>query len=198
MQKPVGQTLSSLTSLWILCACCALWGAPAAAQAASEHITPTPALSTSAATAPTSTARGGGVWFDRRVLTLLAIGCLVGILAGWASRDPRETHFRLLNRPRKTGLPVLVPPGPAPRLIPSDSPNSTRARWTRAPVSCQTRASATRSGVIDYIAAFADSAEASDGDRVDYLLVSSDSLAESLDPPGGFDGSLRPAGKKAL
>jgi hypothetical protein len=113
------------------------------------------------------------------------------MIVGWVSGGPRDTRFRLLNRPKKTRLSVLVPPGPPSRLIPSDSPNATRARWTRAPVSRQTPACATGSGVIDYIAAFADSAEASEGDRVDYLLVSSDSVEESLDPPEELDGSLR-------
>ena len=201
MRTPFGWSLTSQTSLQVLCACCALWSAPAAALAAPEQITPTPVISTPAPAATSmandSTARIGGVSFDRRVLTLLAMGCLVGMIAGWVGGGPRETHFRPLNKPKKMRLSVLVPPGPAPRLIPSDSPNATRARWTRAPVSRQTPAGATGSGVIDYIAAFADSAEASEGGRVDYLLVSSDSVGESLDPPDPpeeLDGSLRHTG----
>jgi hypothetical protein len=187
MQTSFGWTLPSQTSvrvLWILCACCALWGAPAAALAASERITPTPVLSTSTAAAPTSTARIGGALFDKRVLTLLAMGCLVGIIAGWVSRRPRETRFHLLKKPKKMRLTVLVPAGPAPRLIPSDSPNATRTRRTRASVSRQTPDGATRSTVIDYIAAFADPAEAGDGGGVDYLLVSSNGVEESLNHPG--------------
>jgi hypothetical protein len=199
MRTPFGWTLTSQTSLQVLCASCALWCAPAAALAAPEQITPTPVVSTPAPVAATSmadisTARIGGVWFDRRVLTLLAMGCLVGMITGWASGGPRETRFRLLNKPKKTHLSVLAPPGPAPRLIPSDSPNATRARWTRAPVSRQTPAGATGSSAVDYIAVFADSAEASEGARVDYLLESSDSEEESVDPPTEFEGPLRHTG----
>lgn len=197
MRTPFGWTLTAQTSLQVLCACCALWCAPAAALAAPEQITPMPVVSTPAPGAATSMAndssvRIGGVSFDRRVLTLLAMGCLVGMIAGWVSVAPRETRFRLLNKPKKTRLSVLVPPGPAPRLIPRDSPNATRA--SRAPVSRQTPAGATRPRVINYIAAFGDSAEASAGGRVDYLLISSDSVGESLDPPGELDGSLRNTG----
>jgi hypothetical protein len=110
--------------------------------------------------------------FDRRVLTLLAMGCLVGMIAGWASGGPREPRVRLLKKPKKTHLSVLVSPGPAPRLIPGDSPNATRARWRRAEVSRQTPIGATQSGGIHYIAAFADPAEASDDSHIDYLLES--------------------------
>jgi hypothetical protein len=188
MRTPFGWTLTVQTSLQVLCACCALLCAPAAALAAPEQIRPMPDVSTPAPATATSmensTVRIGGVSFDRRVLTLLAMGCLIGVIAGWLSGGPRETHFRLLNKPKKTHLSVLVPPGPAPRLIPRDSPNATRASSTRAPVPRQTPVGATRSGVIDYIAAFADSGEASEGVRVDYLLVSSDSVGDSVDSPG--------------
>jgi hypothetical protein len=102
-----------------------------------------------------------------RVLTLLALGCLVGMIVGWVIGDPRKARLRLFNKPKKTGLCVLVPPGPAPRLIPSDSPNATRPRGTRVPLSRQLPAGATH---IDYIAAFSDSGERSEGREVDYLL----------------------------
>jgi hypothetical protein len=154
--------------------------------------TPTPAAPTFEGSS--SAARVGGAWFDRRVLTLLATGCLIGMLAGWTSGGPRGTRFRLLNKPQKTHMPVLVPPGPTPRLIPSDSPNATRALWTRASVSRRTPPGAAHSGVIDYIAVFADSAEASEAGRVDYVLESSDSAEESVDPPSELDESLRRTG----
>jgi hypothetical protein len=199
MRTPFGWTLTARTSLPALCACCALWCAPAAALAAPEQITPLPVVSTPAPAAATSTTnnstvRIGAVSFDRRVLTLLAMGCLVGMIAGWVNGGPRETRFRLLNKPKKTHLSVLVPPGPAPRLIPRDSPNAARASSSRAPISRQTPAGATRPRVVDYIAAFSDSAEASERARVDYLLMSSDSVGESLDPPGELDASLRRTG----
>jgi hypothetical protein len=198
MRTPFAWTLPQ-TSLQVVCACYALWGAPAAGLAATEQIVPTAAVSTPAAAAPTSmanhsAARIGGVSFNRRALALVGMGCLVGTILGWIWRGPRETRFRLLNKPKKVGLSVLVPPTPAPRLIPGDSPNATRTRSIRAPLSRQTPAVATRSGVIDYIAVFADSGKASAGSRVDYLLVSSDSAEESPDPSGGFDDSPRDTG----
>jgi hypothetical protein len=186
MRTPLRWTRPSQTSLHVLCACCALWGAPAAALAEPEQATPTPVVSAPAPAAVTvannSTERIVSVLFDRRVLTLLAIGCLVGMIAGWIGRHPSEPRFRLLNKPKKTSLAILVPPGPAPRLIPGDSPNATRPRSTRAPVARQTPIGAARPRVIDYIAAFTDPATASEGGRVDYLLVSNDE--EALDPPG--------------
>jgi hypothetical protein len=147
MRTPIRWTRPSQTSLYALCLC----GAPAAV-------------------ANNSIARIGDVLLDRQVLTLLVIGCLVGMIAGWIRRHPREPRVRLLNKPKKTPLSILVPPGPAPRLIPSDSPKVTRPRSTRAPVPRQTPVGAARPRVINYIAAFADSAEASERDRVDYLL----------------------------
>ena len=183
MRTPFGWSLASQTSLQVMCACCALCGAPAAALAVPEQITPTQVISTPAPAAATSmannsTARIGGVSFDRRVLTLLAMGCLVGMIAGWVGQGPRETRFRPLNKLKKTRPSVLIPAGPAPRLIPGDSPHATRALSTRAPLSRKTPAGATRSGAIDYIAAFADSAKGSELVRVDYLLVSGDSDGE--------------------
>jgi hypothetical protein len=151
----------------------ALWGASAAALA--EPVVSTPAPAT----------RIGSLLFDRKVLALLAIGCLLGMIIGWIGRDPREPQLRLVNKPKKTPLPVLVPPGPAPRLIPGDCPNATRPRSTRAPVPRQTPVGAARPRVIDYLAAFADPPETGEGGRVDFLLVSSDSEDGALDPPGG-------------
>jgi hypothetical protein len=167
---------SSQTSLRVLCACCVLWGAPAAAQSATS-------------TADDSAARIGSVLFDRRVLALLAMGCVVGLVARWGRGGSPGIRFRLFNKPKKTQLSVLVPPGPAPRLIPSESPNAARARSARAPVPRQAPPGATRSGFIDYVAAFSDSAEGSEQTRVDYLLISDDSVAESSGPPDKADGS---------
>ena len=149
MRASFGWTPTWLTSLQVLCAYCALLGTPVVALAAPEQVTPTSAVTTPVLAATTSTADNsnahiGGVSFDRRVLTLLAMGCLVGMIVGWVSGGPRETRLHLLEKPKKAHLSVLVPPGPAPRLIPNDSPNATRARWTRAPVSRQTHAAATR------------------------------------------------------
>jgi hypothetical protein len=180
MRTPFRWTRPSQTSLYVLFACWALWGAPAAALADAEQITPTTVVSTAAPAAATaannSTARIVSLLFDRRVLTLLAMGCLFGMIVGWVSRDPREPRFRLLNKPKKTPLSILVPPGPAPRLIPSDSPKVTRPRSMRAPVPRQTPVGAARPRVIDYLAAFSDSADGSEGDRVDYVLVLGDSV----------------------
>jgi hypothetical protein len=58
-------------------------------------------------------------------------------------------------------------------------------------VSRQTPAGDTHPRVLHYFAAFADSAEAGEGAHVDYLLESSDEVAESLadpaDAPAGAD-----------
>jgi hypothetical protein len=144
--------LTWLTTLQVLCASCVLLGTPAAALAAPKQVTPTPAVTTPAATTSTadnSNAHSDGVSFDRRVLTLLAMGCLVGMIVGWVGGGPRETRLHLLAKPKKAHLSVLVPPGPAPRLIPNDSPNATRARWTRAPVSRQTHAATRPSSALE-------------------------------------------------
>jgi hypothetical protein len=167
------------TSLIVLCACCAICGVCATALAAPEHTKPMPVATS---TAPDSATHIGRIVFDRRVLTLLAIGGLVGMLLGWLGRDPREPQIRLLNKPKKEDLSILVPAGPAPRLIPGDSPNATRPRSTRAPVPRQTPVGAARPRVIDYLAAFADSPDASGEARVDYLLESGDNVEEP--PPG--------------
>jgi hypothetical protein len=120
------------------------------------------------------------------VLTLLAMGCCVGVIAGWVNGGPREPRVRLRTKPTKTPLSVLVSPGPAPRLIPADSPNARRARWSRAPVSRQTPVGATHPRVLHYLAPFADPAEASEDARLDYILEADDSVEEpaesSADP----------------
>jgi len=120
MRTPFEWTLTLQTSLQVLCACCALWGGPAAALAAPEQITPetmvsAPASATVPSMANDRMARIGGASLDRRVLTLLAMGCLIGLIAGWVNGGPRKTHFRLLNKPTKTRLSVLVPAAPAGR-----------------------------------------------------------------------------------
>lgn len=191
MRTPFGWTLTAQASLRILCACCALCGAPAAALAASEQSTATTAASTVPAAAANSTAHDHTAEvsrssLDRRVLTLLAMGCLVGMIAGWARGGPRETRVRLLHKPKKTHLSVLVSPGPAPRLIPGDSPNARRARWSRAEVSRQTPIGATHPRVLHYLAAFADSPDASDEAHVDYLL-DEESLPDPANAPTDCD-----------
>ncbi|HVY81264.1 MAG TPA: hypothetical protein VG994_09815 [Steroidobacteraceae bacterium] len=126
------------------------------------------------------------------MLTLLAMGCLVGLIAGWANTGPREPRVRLLNKPKKTHLEVLVPARAPPRLIPSDAPNAVRARWARAPVPRQTPDGATRAGVVDYIAAFADSARGSEQCRIDYVLVPSESEGDGESAgPADLDESVR-------
>jgi hypothetical protein len=135
--------LTWLTSLQVLCACSALLAMPAAAFGAAEQATSPAAIATPASAAtPATTDNGnvqvGSVSLDRRVLTLLVMGCVVGMILGWVGGGPRETRLRLLKKAKNTHLAVLVPAGPAPRLIPSDSPNAIRARRTRAPVSRQT------------------------------------------------------------
>jgi hypothetical protein len=117
-----------------------------------------------------------------QTLVLLAIACLVGAIAGWARKGARKPRVRLLVRPQKAPPPVLIPPGPTQRLIPSDSPKATRVRPTPTPAPRMTPVSTTRSGIVDYIAPFADSGEATDNARVDYLLESDESI-ESPDSP---------------
>jgi hypothetical protein len=99
------------------------------------------------------------------------------MIAGWASAGPRDTRLRLLKKPKKARLSVLVSPGPAPRLIPGDSPNARRARWARAPVSRQTSVGDTHPRVLHYFAPFADAAETNEDARVDYLLESDEAEA---------------------
>jgi hypothetical protein len=167
MRTPSGWALPGQKSLQVLCACLALW------------IVPAPAAATS--TASHNTLQIGNVSFDRRVLTLVAMVCLIGTIAGWTGKGARAPRIRLFTKPKKTQLTVLVPPGPAPRLVPGDSPNATRPRPAPAPVP-RVAPPGTGSGIIDYIAPFAGSGEAGEKARVDYLLESEES-GESLDPP---------------
>ena len=92
------------------------------------------------------------------VFALLAVAWLVGMLVRRGGRDARP-RLRLINKPKRMPLSVLVPPGPAPRLVPGDSPKATRPRGTRTPLSQQLPAGATH---IDYLAAFADAATPSE------------------------------------
>ena len=103
-------------------------------------------------------------------LALLAVGCCIGLIAGWVGKAPRKTRVRLLTKPKDTDLSVLVAPGPAPRLVPGDSPHATRPH-VRAPLTRQPPAPVRH---VDYIAAFADSKEGGAGARVDYILESND------------------------
>jgi hypothetical protein len=114
-----------------------------------------------------------------QTLVLLAIACLIGAIAGWARKGPRKPRVRLLIKPQKTPPPVLVPPGPTRRLIPSDSAKATRPRPAPAPAPRMTPVSTTRSGIVDYIAPFVDAGESSEKARVDYLLESDESVEES-------------------
>ena len=107
------------------------------------------------------------------VWTLVAMLGLAGAIAGWVTKGSRKPRVRLLTKPQKTHLTVLVPPGPAPRLVPGESPNATRVRAASAPV-LRTAPVGTGSGIIDYIAPFASSGEAGEEVRVDYLLEPGD------------------------
>jgi hypothetical protein len=189
MRTPFKWTLPRRTSLRLLCACCAccaLWGVPAAALGAPEQIAPAPVVSTPPPAATPSTVNDDtaglrGVLLDWRVWTFIAVACLFGMIAGWATKGPPEPRVRLLNKPKKTRPSVLVPPGPAPRLIPGDSPKATRSRAARAPVPRQTPDATTGSGIVDYIAPFSDAGKASERGRVDYILDSGDSQDDAQD-----------------
>jgi hypothetical protein len=117
--------------------------------------------------------------FGWALLALVAVVFLVGTLSGRARGNPRDPRVRLLAKPKRTRLTVLVPPGPTPRLIPSESPNATRAR--PVPAAAPRRMPGAGSGIIDYIAPFVSSGEARDTLRVDYLREPGDD--ESPDPP---------------
>jgi hypothetical protein len=104
-------------------------------------------------------------------LALLALGCFIGLIAGWASKAPPRPRVRLLNKPHETNLEVLVPPGPPKRLVPSDAPNATKPRGPRAPLTRHPPGPVTH---VDYLAPFAGSGNGSEAERVDYLLLSSD------------------------
>ena len=161
--------------------------APAGATAPSAPIAPNAPTTSIAPTAPTSTATDStsppdSAFFNKRVLTLVALGCLAGLLLGsWIRIDPPETRFRLFNKPKKIGPSILIPSTPVPRLIPGDSPNATRARSTRTPIPRQKPEGIARSGLIDYIAVFSGAGKASDATPVDYLLVPDDTADENTD-----------------
>jgi hypothetical protein len=180
MRTPCGWTPPRQKSWPLLCVFLTLWNGPAASVGAPKHIMPPSVVSASAPAAAASTTTHetvqiGGLSFDRRVLALVAMVCLVPTIAGRAGRGAREPRVRLLTRPKKTSLTVLVPPGPAPRLVPGESPNATRARPAHAPVPRQAPAGA-GSGIIDYIAPFAGSGEGNEKARVDYLLESGENV----------------------
>jgi hypothetical protein len=103
-------------------------------------------------------------------LALLALGCCIGLIAGWVGKAPRKTRVRLLTKPKDTDLSVLVAPGPAPRLVPGDSPHATRPH-ARAPLPRQPPAPVTH---VNYSAAFSDPGKDQEEERVDYLLLASD------------------------
>lgn len=117
--------------------------------------------------------------FGWALLALVAGVFLVGTLSGRARGNPRDTRVRLLAKPKRTGLTVLVPPGPAPRLIPSEAPNATRAR--PVPAAAPRKMPRASSGIIDYIAPFVGSGDAGDNARLDYLLEPGED--EPPDPP---------------
>jgi hypothetical protein len=175
----------------ILFACCVFWGLPTAALAVTEDIRP--ALVESTAAPSTSTlspdvVRADEPSIEKRVLALLALACALGLIVGRRDRRPRGTQLRLHNKPKKTAPTILVPPGPAPPLIPGDSPKATRRAGSTVPVLRQTPDGIPSSGLIDYLAPFSDSAEGSEGTRVDYLLEAGE--AEVIDVSGaGGDSS---------
>ena len=108
------------------------------------------------------------------LLVILLVAGLAGLIAGWIAGSPRVTLLRPHNKPKKNApLPVLVPPGPPPRLIPGESPKAVRSRsstqWAR-----QSPSGAPRSGMVDYIAVFSDPAQGREEARVDYLLEPGD------------------------
>jgi hypothetical protein len=105
------------------------------------------------------------------LVLLLLLACLLGFAVGWLGGGPRVL-LRLLNKPKKAPPPILVPPGPTPRLVAGDSPKATRARSTDANGPRQTPAGIRRSGAIDYIAVFTAPAEGRRNARLDYLLES--------------------------
>ncbi len=188
MRAPFGWTLPRQISLPVLCVCLAIWSAPVDSRSAPGQIAPAPVVSTPAHAVATSTASDNKVQIavvsvDRRVLALVAMMLLFGTIAGRSRRGSRAPRVRLLIKPRKIPPTVLVPPGPAPRLVPGESPNATRARWAPAPV-LRKAPTGTGSGLINYIAPFLDSGEASEKVRVDYLLEPDDRM-ESPDPPAG-------------
>ena len=184
-----------MAAIRTICACCALWGLSTAALAAPEHVQPVLVESTAAPVAASSTPKDSAARADDapdasddsivgRVLMLVALAGVVGVIAGCRDRRSRGVPLRLLHKPKKTSPPrVLVPPGPVPTLIPAQSPKATRARSSVA-VPRQTPAGIPSSGVIDYIAAFSESAKGNEETRVDYVLESGDGEDEVTDPEG--------------
>jgi len=188
MRTPVGWTLTTRAPLRILFACCGFWGLPTAALAATEDIQP--ALVESTAAPATSTpnsdaARADDPSIETRVLALLALACAIGLIAGQRDRRPRGTQLRLHNKPKKALPTILIPPGPAPHLIPGDSPKAARRAGSNAPALRQTPDGIPSSGLIDYIAPFSDSAEGSEGTRVDYLLEAGEGEVIDISGEGG-------------
>jgi hypothetical protein len=105
------------------------------------------------------------------LLVILLVAGLAGLIAGWIASSPRVTLLRPHNKPKKNApLPVLVPPGPPPRLIPGESPKAVRSRSSTAQLARQTPSGTPRSGMVDYIAVFSDSGEGREEPRVDFLL----------------------------
>jgi hypothetical protein len=175
-------------SMRILFACCVLWGLPTAALAVTEYIQAGLVESTAAPSASTlnnDIARADDPSIETRVMALLALACALGMIAGQRDRRSRGTQLRLHNKPKKTPPTILVPPGPAPHLIPGDSPKATRRAGSTVPVLRQTPDGIPSSGLIDYIAPFSDSAEGSEATRVDYLLEAGEAEVIDISGEGG-------------
>lgn len=188
MRTPVGWTLTTRAPLRILFACCAFWGLPEAALALTEDIHP--ALVESTAVPATSTLNNDAAGaedpsIEKRVLALLVLACALGLIAGHRDRRPRGTQLRLHNKPKKTLPTILIPPGPAPHLIPGDSPRATRRAGSNAPVLRQTPDGIPSSGLVDYIAPFSESAEGGEGTRLDYLLEAGEGEVIDISGEGG-------------
>jgi len=174
----------------ILFACCVLWGLPTAALTATEYIQPAPVEATAAPSTSTlnnDVARADEPSIEKRVLALLALACALGLIVGRRDPRPRGTQLRLHNKPKKMPPTILVPPGPAPYLVPGDSPKATRRAGSTVPVLRQTPDGIPSSGLIDYLAPFSASAEGGEGTRVDYLLEAGE--AEVIDASGEGDDS---------
>jgi hypothetical protein len=192
LRKPTACRPRSRKSLRAVCARCVLWSATVTVLAASGQVTATSVSSTPTAAAATSPedskpTRAGGSVLDLRVLALVAIAGSAGLIAGRFTRGRREIRFRLLHKPKKTSLPVLVSSEPAARLVPGELPHATRAPRAGPPVTRQVPVGAPRPGVIHYLAAFAESANPSHQTPIDYLLVEGDSVDGSL--PDGADSA---------
>jgi hypothetical protein len=192
LRTPFGCGPTSRVSLLALCTCCAFWGDSLIARAAPAEVTattvtPTPAPAARGSPQNNASARAGRGSFDKRVLVLVVLAGSVGMIVGWSNRGRREIRFRLLNKPNKAPLPVLVPPRPTARLVPGDLPNATRALRTRAPIPQPIHTGGSRSRVIHYLAVFAESAQPSSQTPIDFLLVEGDGVEDAVpeqgDPP---------------